>query len=121
MRREYPTDIGPIDLLCRDREGATVAVEVKRRGEIDGVEQLTRYIARLELDPGLRPVRGVFVAQSITPQAQVLASDRGFHMRRDRLRGAARDAAGGPQAVLTRVSLNVHAPWSMTTRSFAPP
>ncbi len=78
VRREYPTDIGPIDLLCRDASGATVAVEVKRRGEIDGVEQLTRYVARLELDPGLRPVRGVFVAQSITPQARVLASDRGF-------------------------------------------
>ena len=78
VRREYPTDIGPIDLVCRDGEGATVAVEVKRRGEIDGVEQLTRYIARLELDPALRPVKGVFVAQSITPQARVLASDRGF-------------------------------------------
>ena len=78
VRREYPTDIGPIDLLCRDGDGATVAVEVKRRGEIDGVEQLTRYVARLELDPGLRPVRGVFVAQAITPQARVLASDRGF-------------------------------------------
>ncbi|HTN79103.1 MAG TPA: endonuclease NucS [Acidimicrobiales bacterium] len=78
VRREYPTDIGPIDLVCRDAEGATVAVEVKRRGEIDGVEQLTRYIARLELDPALRPVKGVFVAQSITPQARVLASDRGF-------------------------------------------
>ena len=78
VRREYPTDIGPIDLLCRDGSGATVAIEVKRRGEIDGVEQLTRYIARLERDPGLRPVRGVFVAQSITPQAKVLADDRGF-------------------------------------------
>ncbi len=78
VRREYPTDIGPIDLLCRDRDGATVVVEVKRRGEIDGIEQLTRYIARLELDPGLRPVRGVFVAQSITPQAKVLAGARGF-------------------------------------------
>jgi RecB family endonuclease NucS len=78
VRREYPTDIGPIDLLCRDAEGTTVAVEVKRRGEIDGVEQLTRYIARLERDPALRPVKGVFVAQSITPQARVLASDRGF-------------------------------------------
>ena len=77
VRREYPTDIGPIDLLCRDGDGATVA-EVKRRGEIDGVEQLTRDVARLELDPGLRPVRGVFVAQAITPQARVLASDRGF-------------------------------------------
>jgi len=71
VRREYPTDIGPIDLLCRDGSGATVAIEVKRRGEIDGVEQLTRYIARLELDPGLRPVRGVFVAQSITSSASL--------------------------------------------------
>ncbi len=122
VRREYPTDIGPIDLLCRDGDGATVAVEVKRRGEIDGVEQLTRYVARLELDPGLRPVRGVFVAQAITPQARVLASDRGLSMCRDRLRRAARHAPERPQAVLTRAHfVNVHDPWSITFTSVAPP
>jgi endonuclease len=76
VRREYPTDIGPIDLLCRDADGRAVAIEIKRRGEIDGVEQLTRYLARLDLDPLLHPVRGVFVAQTIKPQAKVLATDR---------------------------------------------
>jgi len=76
VRREYPTDIGPVDLLCRDSEGHAVAIEVKRRGEIDGVEQLTRYLEFLERDPMLRPVRGVFVAQQIKPQAKVLATDR---------------------------------------------
>jgi RecB family endonuclease NucS len=76
VRREYPTDIGPVDLLCRDVEGRTVAIEVKRRGEIDGVEQLTRYLDYLNRDPLLRPVRGVFVAQEIKPQAKVLASNR---------------------------------------------
>jgi RecB family endonuclease NucS len=76
VRREYPTDIGPVDLLCKDATGATVAVEIKRRGEIDGVEQLTRYLEFLNRDPLLRPVRGVFVAQEIKPQAKVLATDR---------------------------------------------
>ena len=76
VRREYPTDIGPVDLLCRDIDGRTVAVEIKRRGEIDGVEQLTRYLDYLNRDPLLRPVRGVFVAQEIKPQAKVLASNR---------------------------------------------
>jgi RecB family endonuclease NucS len=76
VRREYPTDIGPVDLLCRDIEGRVVAVEIKRRGEIDGVEQLTRYLDYLNRDPLLRPVRGVFVAQEIKPQAKVLASNR---------------------------------------------
>jgi RecB family endonuclease NucS len=76
VRREYPTDIGPVDLLCRDHEGVTVAIEVKRRGEIDGVEQLTRYLERLNRDPSLRPVRGLFVAQQIKPQARVLAESR---------------------------------------------
>jgi RecB family endonuclease NucS len=76
VRREYPTDIGPVDLLCRDAEGNAVAIEIKRRGEIDGVEQLTRYLAFLERDPLLRPVRGVFVAQQIRPQAKVLAGQR---------------------------------------------
>jgi hypothetical protein len=78
VRREYPTDIGPVDLLCRDAEGATVAVEVKRRGEIDGVEQLARYVERLDRDPLLRPVRGLFAAQEIKPQARVLAQHRGI-------------------------------------------
>lgn len=77
IRREYPTDIGPVDLLCSDADGQTVAVEVKRRGEIDGVEQLVRYLERLNNDSRLAPVRGLFVAQSITPQARVLAEARG--------------------------------------------
>ncbi len=76
VRREYPTDIGPVDLLCRDVNGATVAVEIKRRGDIDGVEQLARYLEFLNRDPLLRPVRGVFVAQEIKPQAKVLAGTR---------------------------------------------
>jgi RecB family endonuclease NucS len=90
VQREYPTDIGPVDLLCRDAEGKTVAVEIKRRGEIDGVEQLTRYLERLERDPLLRPVRGMFVAQEIKPQAKVLAADRGIlclEVDYDELRG----------------------------------
>ena len=76
VRREYPTDIGPVDLLCRDADGVAVAVEIKRRGEIDGVEQLTRYLEFLNRDPMLRPVRGMFVAQQVKPQARVLATDR---------------------------------------------
>lgn len=78
VRREYPTAIGPVDLLCRDAAGATVAVEIKRRGEIDGVEQLTRYLDLLNRDPLLSPVSGVFAAQEIKPQARVLATDRGI-------------------------------------------
>jgi endonuclease len=78
VRREYPTDIGPVDLLCRDADGVHVAVEIKRRGEIDGVEQLARYLERLDRDPLLRPVRGVFAAQEIKPQARVLATERGI-------------------------------------------
>lgn len=78
VRREYPTAIGPVDILCRDAAGGSVAVEVKRRGEIDGVEQLTRYLALLNRDPLLAPVRGVLAAQEITPQARVLAADRGI-------------------------------------------
>ena len=78
VRREYPTPIGPVDLLCRDATGGAVAVEVKRRGEIDGVEQLTRYLELLNRDPLLAPVRGVFAAQEIKPQARVLATDRGI-------------------------------------------
>ena len=78
VRREYPTAIGPVDILARDAGGATVAVEIKRRGEIDGVEQLTRYLELLNRDPLLTPVRGVFAAQEIKPQARVLAVDRGI-------------------------------------------
>jgi RecB family endonuclease NucS len=78
VRREYATAIGPVDLLVRDAHGSTVAVEVKRRGEIDGVEQLTRYLELLNRDPLLAPVSGVFAAQEIKPQARVLATDRGI-------------------------------------------
>jgi RecB family endonuclease NucS len=90
VRREYPTAIGPIDLVCRDAEGQVVAIEVKRRGEIDGVEQLARYIERLHLDSSLGAVRGVFVAQVVKPQARVLAESRGFSVVEvdyDELRG----------------------------------
>jgi RecB family endonuclease NucS len=78
VRREFPTAIGPVDILCRDASGSTVAVEIKRRGEIDGVEQLTRYLELLNRDPLLAPVRGIFAAQEIKPQAKVLAGDRGI-------------------------------------------
>ena len=92
VRREYPTAIGPVDLVCRDADGNVVAVEVKRRGEIDGVEQLARYIERLHLDSSLGTVRGVFVAQVVKPQARVLAEARGFRwveVDYDTLRGLA--------------------------------
>ena len=91
IRREYPTAIGPVDLLCRNAEGVTVAVEIKRRGEIDGVEQLTRYLDLLNRDPVLAPVTGVFAAQEIKPQARTLAQDRGIRcvvLDYDALRGA---------------------------------
>lgn len=78
VRREYPTAIGPVDLLLRDPAGGTIAVEVKRRGDIDGVEQLTRYLELLNRDPHLAPVSGVFAAQEIKPQAKTLATDRGI-------------------------------------------
>ena len=78
VRREYPTAIGPVDLMCRDADAGAVAIEIKRRGEIDGVEQLTRYLELLNRDPLLSPVRGVFAAQEIRPQARVLAEDRGI-------------------------------------------
>jgi endonuclease len=78
VRREYPTAIGPVDLMCRDAAGGCVAVEIKRRGEIDGVEQLTRYLDLLNRDPLLAPVQGIFAAQEIRPQARVLAEDRGI-------------------------------------------
>ena len=94
VRREYPTAIGPIDLVCRDGAGGVVAIEVKRRGDIDGVEQLARYIERLHLDSSLGQVRGIFVAQSVKPQAKVLAEARGFswvEVNYDELRGLKRD------------------------------
>ncbi|WP_322410560.1 endonuclease NucS [Microbacterium invictum] len=78
VRREFPTAIGPVDLLLRDPDGGTIAIEVKRRGDIDGVEQLTRYLELLNRDPHLAPVSGVFAAQEIKPQARVLAADRGI-------------------------------------------
>jgi len=90
IRREYMTEIGPVDILCRDADGATVAVEIKRRGEIDGVEQLTRYLELLNRDPLLSPVAGVFAAQQIKPQARTLATDRGIRcltLDYDALRG----------------------------------
>jgi RecB family endonuclease NucS len=90
VRREYPTAIGPVDLLVRDANGVAVAVEIKRRGEIDGVEQLSRYLDLLNRDPLLAPVRGVFAAQEIKPQARTLATDRGIECRvldYDALRG----------------------------------
>lgn len=91
VRREHPTPIGPVDLLCRDADGGAVAVEVKRRGEIDGVEQLTRYLELLNRDPMLAPVQGVFAAQQIRPQARTLAEDRGIRcvvLDYEALRGA---------------------------------
>lgn len=94
VRREWFTDIGPVDLLCRDADGGTVAIEIKRRGEIDGVEQLTRYLERMNLDPALAPVRGIFVAQVIKPQAVTLAESRGIEcveVDYDELRGIESD------------------------------
>jgi RecB family endonuclease NucS len=90
VRREYMTAIGPVDLLCRDADGVSVAVEIKRRGEIDGVEQLTRYLELMNRDPLLAPVQGVFAAQQIKPQARTLATDRGIRcvtLDYDKLRG----------------------------------
>lgn len=78
VRREFMTAIGPVDILCRDDQGRSVAVEIKRRGEIDGVEQLTRYLELLNRDSLLAPVAGVFAAQQIKPQARTLATDRGI-------------------------------------------
>ena len=90
IAREYPTAIGPVDLLCRASDGTTVAIEIKRRGEIDGVEQLGRYLEYLRVDTSLGILRGVFVAQSIKPQARTLAETRGLTWKEvdyDELRG----------------------------------
>ena len=90
LRREHYTALGPVDILCKDPDGNTVVIEVKRRGEIDGVEQLTRYLADLANDPTLGTLRGMFVAQSIKPQARTLAESRGIvcvEVNYDELRG----------------------------------
>ena len=90
VRREHMTAIGPVDILARDADRGHVAIEIKRRGEIDGVEQLTRYLDLLNRDPALRPVQGVFAAQEIKPQARTLAQDRGIRcvtLDYDALRG----------------------------------
>lgn len=90
LRREHYTALGPVDMLCKDLAGNTVVIEVKRRGEIDGVEQLTRYLADLANDPTLGTLRGMFVAQSIKPQARTLAESRGIvcvEVNYDELRG----------------------------------
>lgn len=94
LRREHYTALGPVDILCKDPHGNIVVIEVKRRGEIDGVEQLTRYLADLENDPTLTPLRGMFVAQSIKPQARTLAESRGIvcvEVDYDELRGKKND------------------------------
>jgi RecB family endonuclease NucS len=94
VKREFFTDIGPVDLLCRDADGVAVAIEIKRRGDIDGVEQLARYLERIDLDETMRPARGIFVAQSIKPQAKVLADARGIdcvEVDYDELRGIESD------------------------------
>ncbi|MCV7359772.1 endonuclease NucS [Mycolicibacterium fluoranthenivorans] len=94
VRREYMTAIGPVDLMCRDETGRSVAVEIKRRGEIDGVEQLTRYLELLNRDTVLAPVSGVFAAQQIKPQARTLAEDRGIRcvvLDYDKMRGMDND------------------------------
>jgi RecB family endonuclease NucS len=94
VRREFPTPIGPVDIMARDADGKSVVVEIKRRGEIDGVEQLTRYLELLNRDPLLAPVQGVFAAQIIKPQARTLAEDRGIRcltLDYDELRGIESD------------------------------
>jgi RecB family endonuclease NucS len=94
VRREFFTDIGPVDLLCRDAGGGAVAVEIKRTGDIDGVEQLARYLERMDLNASLTPVRGIFAAQHIKPQAKVLAAARGItcvEVDYDALRGIESD------------------------------
>jgi len=94
IRREYPTAIGPVDILARDANDSVVAIEIKRRGDIDGVEQLTRYLELLNRDTTLAPVTGIFAAQEIKPQARTLAEDRGIRcvvLDLDALRGGETD------------------------------
>ena len=94
VRREYPTAIGPVDIMAKDSNGVHVAIEIKRNGGIDGVEQLTRYCELLNRDPLLKPVRGIFAAQTISAQARTLAQDRGFTcliLDYDDMRGANSD------------------------------
>ena len=107
IRREYPTDIGPVDLLCRDADGRAIAVEIKRRGEIDGVEQLTRYLEFLNRDPMLRPVAGMFVAMAV---GRILDATGGNYMVL--FVGA---AAAYPLAVLI-MALILRRPSSLTPR-----
>jgi RecB family endonuclease NucS len=78
VRREWPTDIGPVDLMCRDDEDGWIAIEIKRIGTIDAVEQLTRYLERIRRDPGMAECRGILAAQAVKPQARVLAEARGI-------------------------------------------
>ena len=90
VQREYHTDVGPVDLLCRDAQGRAVAVEIKRKGELAGVDQLTRYLEFLNKDPALAPVQGIFAAQEIRPQARTLSAERGIRCQEidyDLLRG----------------------------------
>ncbi len=102
IRREYPTPIGPVDLLCRAVDGSTVAVEVKRRGDIDGVEQLARYVDFLDRDRRLAPVRGLLCAQHGETPGTRLADDRGIGWVGGRLRRAPRRRLAGAPALLTR-------------------
>ena len=97
VRREWPTDIGPVDLMCRDEEDGWIAVEIKRVGTIDAVEQLSRYLERIRLDPGKADCRGVLAAQTVKPQARVLAESRGWLGR------------GGPRRAARRARARAHA------------
>ena len=99
VRREWPTDIGPVDLMCRDADDEWVAVEIKRIAGIEAVEQLTRYLERIRLDPAFSSCRGVLAAQVIKPQARVLAAGARDRMRRGRPGGPARRARAGPEIV----------------------
>ena len=116
VRREWPTDIGPVDLMCRDDDDGWIAVEIKRVGTIDAVEQLTRYLERIRLDPAMADCRGVLAAQQIKPQARVLAEARGIALRRGRPRG--RCAASASRTSRCSASLAAAAP--RRTRRSAP-
>ena len=99
VRREWPTDIGPVDLMCRDEDDGWIAVEIKRVATIDAVEQLTRYLERIRRDPAMAECRGVLAAQQIKPQARVLAESARDRLRRGRPRRAARRARARSDAV----------------------